>query len=127
MLQTLRGPGRAEWRPFDWDADDWDTDIVPLAASRCTARSHRSSLLEGAYSARPELHDLLDLRVLLDTPTDLRLRRLLAWEGESYQADWSARWSGAEDHYFGTVMPHGHFDLVLTPAADDARPVTFAP
>lgn len=127
LLETLRATGRAEWRPFDWDADDWDTDIVPLRREprQCTVTP--VVVLEGAYSARPELHDLLDLRVLLDTPTDLRLRRLLAREGESYQADWSARWSGAEDHYFGTVMRRGDFDLVLTPTADDARPVTFAP
>ena len=77
VLQALRTTGRAEWRPFDWDADDWDSDIVPLRHEpfRCTATP--VVLLEGAYSARPELHDLLDLRVLLHTPTDLRLRRLL--------------------------------------------------
>ena len=81
VLQALRTTGRAEWRPFDWDADDWDSDIVPLRREpfRCTATP--VVLLEGAYSARPELHDLLDLRVLLHTPTDLRLRRLLEREG----------------------------------------------
>ncbi len=91
------------------------------APNRCTARSSPVVLLEGAYSARPELHDLLDLRVLLDTPTEVRLRRLLAREGESYRADWLARWSGAEDHYFGTVMPIERFDLVLTPCEGRRR------
>jgi hypothetical protein len=34
-------------------------------------------------------------------------------EGEEYRADWESRWSAAEDHYFGTVMPPHRFDLVL--------------
>ena len=75
VLQALRTTGRAEWHPFDWDADDWDTDIVPLRREPLHCAVTPVVLLEGAYSARPELHDLLDLRVLLDTPTDVRLRQ----------------------------------------------------
>ena len=126
VLHALRTTGRAEWHPFDWDAPDWDTDIVPLRAEPLHCTVSPVVLLEGAYSARPELHDLLDLRVLLDTPTEVRLQRLLTREGESYRADWLARWSGAEDHYFGTVMPIERFDLVLTRARDDDEAVTFA-
>jgi uridine kinase len=126
VLRALRTQGYAEWHPFDWDSDDWDADIVPLRTepTRCTAAP--VVLLEGAYSARPELHDLLDLLVLLDTPTDVRLERLLEREGESYRSDWLGRWSAAEDHYFGRVMPRSRFDLVLTGATLDGQAVTFA-
>lgn len=65
--------------------------------------------------------------MLLDTPTHVRLRRLLDREGEEYRADWLGRWSAAEDHYFGTVMPPSRFDLVLTGATLDGEAVTFAP
>lgn len=70
-------------------------------------------ILEGAYSARPELADLLDLRVLLDAPLATRMRRLSQREGDSYRDDWFARWDEAEQHYFGTVMRADAFDLVL--------------
>lgn len=70
-------------------------------------------ILEGEYSARPELSDLLDLRVLLHTPPHIRRRQLLEREGEDFRADWEARWSRAEDHYFGMTMPAGNFDVVL--------------
>jgi uridine kinase len=114
VLQQLRDDGIAEWRPFDWDADDWDADVVPLVETPMAARVAPVVVLEGAYSCRPELHDLLDLLVLVDVPLELRSARLREREGDAYRADWEARWSEAEDHYFGSVMPPERFDLVLS-------------
>ena len=113
VLQQLRDSGVAEWHPFDWEAEDWDREPVPLAGQPICARAGSIVLLEGAYSCRPELHDLLDLRMLLDVPRDVRRRQLLQREGAAYRADWEARWSAAEDYYFGSVMTPGRFDLVL--------------
>jgi len=113
LLQQLRTHGEATWHPFDWNADDWDTDHPSLRPEPIRTVVAPVVILEGAYSARPELHDLLDLRVLLDVPTDVRRRQLLEREGDEYRADWEARWSAAEDHYFGSVMPVQRFHLVL--------------
>lgn len=113
LLSELRTQGEGWWRPFDWDADDWDSDDVPLRTDPIRSVIAPVVLLEGAYSARPELHDLLDLRVLLEVPNEVRRRQLLEREGEEYRSDWEARWSAAEDHYFGSVMPPDRFDLVL--------------
>lgn len=113
VLEALRDDGEAWWRPFDWESDDWDADEVPLANQSTGASAAPVVVLEGAYSCRPELHDLLDLRVLLDIPRGVRRARLLQREGEAHRADWERRWSAAEDHYFGTVMPPRRFDLVV--------------
>ena len=80
---------------------------------RCSAGPAAVVILEGAYSARPELSDLFALRVLLDVPRDVRRARLLQREGERYRAEWEARWGEAEDLYFEVLMPPGAFDLVL--------------
>lgn len=113
VLEQLRHRGVAEWYPFDWEADDWDSDVVPLAREVVVATARSLVILEGAYSCRPELHDALDLRVLLDTPCDVRRQRLLEREGAAYRSEWEARWSVAEEYYFGTVMPPARFDLIL--------------
>ena len=34
-------------------------------------------------------------------------------EGDEYRTDWEARWSAAEDHDFGRIMPPDRFDHVL--------------
>ena len=113
VLEGLRGWGVAAYHPFDWDSDDWDRDPPPFTDEPITVEAAPVVILEGAYSCRPELHDLLDLTVLLDVPTAVRRARLLAREGDEYRADWESRWSEAEDHYFGAVMPPSRFDLVV--------------
>lgn len=122
VLEQLRHRGIAGWYPFDWEADDWDSDIVPLARERVVATAGSLVTLEGAYSCRPELHDVLDLPVLLDTPRAVRRQRLLECEGEAYRSEWEARWSVAEEYYFGRVMPPSRFDLVLGRSDESTHP-----
>ena len=112
VLEAARRDEPLRWRSFDWEAFDGrlDTEVRTLPSAHVV-------ILEGAYSARPELADLVDVRVLLDTPNDRRRRQLLDREGDDYRADWEGRWSEAEDHYFGTVVPPESFDLVITPPA----------
>ena len=113
VLDGLRRWGEATWHPFDWDSDDWDQDPPPFADDPVSIEAAPVVILEGAYSCRPELHDLLDLRVLLVLPDDIRRRRLGRREGDESHADWDARWAEAEAHYFDTLMPPTRFDLVL--------------
>nr|WP_145983110.1 hypothetical protein [Pseudonocardia sp. AL041005-10] len=113
VLERLRVDGVARWQGFDWDSEHWDAAVAPLTASTTTAVAAPLIVLEGAYSCRPELHPLLDLRVLLTVPREVRLRRLVRRDGDDHDAGWAARWSAAEDHYFGSVMPPERFDVVL--------------
>jgi uridine kinase len=113
VLADLRVHGNASWYPFDWEAPDWNSDDAPMRSTPISMALTDVVILEGAYSARPELHDVLDVRVLLDTPSQQRRRRLLEREGDEYRTDWEARWSAAEDHYFGVIMPPDRFDHVL--------------
>ena len=107
LLTTLGRGEPARWRPYDWEVDDGrlgpEVHVVPAAVV----------VLEGAYSARPELAELFALRALLDVPRAVRRARLLQREGERYRAEWEARWGEAEDLYFDHLMPPGSFDLVL--------------
>lgn len=117
VLESLHHQGFAEWQVFDWDSEDWDTENIPFLAEpeRCSAAP--VVILEGAYSCRPELEELLDLRVLLDVPISVRCDRLLAREGETYRDDWEKRWSSAEDLYFESIVPPSLFDLLLKDSA----------
>jgi uridine kinase len=108
VLEALSRGGAASWHPYDWEADDGS-----LARRPVTSGPAPVTILDGAYSARPELSDLFDLRVLYDAPAELRKRRLIQREGEDYRETWNARWDEAEEWYFSRVMPPEAFDLVI--------------
>jgi uridine kinase len=109
VLETLARGGTATWHPYDWEADEGrlisEVTVCPPASV---------VILEGVYSARPELADLFHLRVLYDAAADLRRQRWAKREGEGYLDDWARRWSEAEDWYFTHVMTPDRFDLILS-------------
>ncbi len=70
-------------------------------------------ILDGAYSARPELDDLVGLAVLVDVPPEERRRRVLARDSPMDET-WFARWDAAERFYFTHIRPAATFDLVVT-------------
>ena len=70
-------------------------------------------VLEGAYSSRPELADLVNLSVLVDSPVGVRHRRLAAREDGEFLRCWHARWDEAEAYYFSRVRPKASFDLIV--------------
>jgi uridine kinase len=111
VLETLALGRTASWLPYDWQIDNGSLASQPL-----TCPASPIVILEGAYSARPELADLFDLRVLLQADAAVRRERLEQRDGVLYHEDWCGRWLDSEDHYFGTVMPPEAFDLVLESA-----------
>ena len=110
VLEKLAMGETASWHPYDWEADDGSLAPTPVICEPAPV-----IILDGAYSARPELDDLFDLRVLLDAPADLRRAQLIEREGEGHREEWNARWDEAEQWYFGKVMPPESFDLVILP------------
>jgi uridine kinase len=106
VLAALRRGQGAQYNAFDWDAFDGS-----LRAGPTTVAPGAILLLEGVYSARPELHDLVDLRILLTLPDAVRLDRLIARERQI--GPWETQWHEAEDWYFANAAPPSAFDLVI--------------
>lgn len=107
VLETLKLGREVRFAPFDWAAFDGS-----LAEEPRVIEARPVVLLEGVYAARPEFGDLVDLRVLVETPAYERERRLVAREGRI--GDWERQWHRAEDWYFEHRMPRDAFDLVVS-------------
>ncbi len=110
VLAALRAGRPASWRRFDWSA--FDGSLEPDAV---TCEPAPVVVLEGVYSARPELADLIDCRVLVTAPDAVRTRRLLAREGSI--DPWARQWHEAELYYFTRIAPPAWFDLVVDQGA----------
>jgi uridine kinase len=103
-LGPLRAGRHATFRRFDWDRGtglDGTATVGPAALI----------VLEGVFSAAPELSDLVDRFVFVDTPEQERLRRLRA---RLTPEEWDSDWLIAEHAYFGVVRPPSSFDLIVS-------------
>jgi uridine kinase len=107
VLEGLAAGRPAHWRAFDWEAFDGRLRDEPT-----TLEPRPVVILEGVYAARPELADLLVLRVVLLVSDDVRLARLAAREGTI--GPWERQWHEAEEFYFEAVMPPARFDIVVS-------------
>ena len=103
-----RAAGPIDWRRrFDWEAG------IGLSERTISCAGTSVIVLDGAYSSRPELADLVDVSLLLVVDDATRRSRLRAREGEERMAVWHETWDVAEDHYFEHVRPRELFDAVI--------------
>ncbi len=124
-LEPLLAGKPAKWHAFDFEAGVRPDGTYAMRTDFVEREPRRVIVLEGAYSARPELADLINLSVLVDAPVDVRHQRLAARramyvgrDDEKYLDSWHARWDAAEDYYFTQVRPKSSFDLVVVNASE---------
>jgi uridine kinase len=113
VLEALRAARGVSYVAFDWDAFDGR-----LKAEPTFIEPRAVVLFDGVYTARPELSDLVDLRLLLQVSEATRAARLLAREGSI--GAWERQWHEAEEWYFTHVVPPHAFDAIVgePPKAD---------
>jgi len=118
-LEPLLSGRIASYRPFDWlgwaRAQQFDASKVEIGLGDTVITHNPAPLivLDGVYSTRPELADLIDLKILVETPDELRRQRLIAREGQDFMKDWHQRWDMAEDYYFIHIRPRSSFDFIM--------------
>jgi para-aminobenzoate synthetase len=112
-IEPLRAGRSARWCAFDFLAGPGSDGTYPMQRTPTELAPKSVVLIDGAYSARPELADLLDLSVLVEAAPTTREARLAAREKAEFLRQWHARWDVAEEHYFGHVRPPSAFDVVL--------------
>jgi molybdopterin-guanine dinucleotide biosynthesis protein A/uridine kinase len=103
-LHPLVAGRPARFQPYDWSVDDGR-----LAAEK-VLRPADLIIVEGVYSARPELADLVGLAIHLGVAPELRMRR---YAERGNDPDWTRLWERGEAHYFAHLRPPESFDLRL--------------
>lgn len=103
-LEPLRARRAATFRRFDWERGRGLDGTVAVEPSDLV-------LVEGVFSAAPELSDLVDRSVFVQTPEPERLRRLQRLVAPE---EWDEDWLAAEQAYFGQARPPSSFDLIVS-------------
>jgi uridine kinase len=115
-LEPLLAGKPAAWHAFDFQAGLRPDGTYPMRTEVELRNPAPVIILDGAYSSRPELADLIDLSVLVDSPPALRHARLAAREDPAFLQAWHTRWDAAEAYYFTHVRPPSSFDQVVSTA-----------
>ncbi|MFI2710584.1 uridine kinase [Micromonospora sp. NPDC018662] len=103
VLAPLRAGRTARYQSYDW--------ATGQLASWHEIDPGGPVIVEGVYSARPELTPYYHLTVHVDTPREICLRRLRA-RGENSE-EWIGRWRAAEDFYLRTTWPQTRAHLLV--------------
>jgi uridine kinase len=110
-LEPLRAGREASWHPFDFAGYDYATGSG-LATELVTRQPTIVLVIDGLYSCRPELGDLIDFCIFVEAPPEVRRQRHNERERRD-EAEWHRRWDEAEDYYFAHVRTPESYDLVV--------------
>ncbi|MFC7262711.1 uridine kinase family protein [Streptomyces lutosisoli] len=107
VLVPLTDGHDAAYRRYDWETGALAPDEIHAVS--------RSGIVvvEGVYTARPELADCYGLVVYVDTPPEESMRRLRERGHDHGPIDWESRWRLAEEHYLATTRPRERAHLVV--------------
>ncbi len=106
VLETLKAGREAFYPAVDWKAFDGR-----LAEVETRLEPRPVLIVEGVYANHPDVRDLVDFSVLVETPDAIRRRRLIEREGAL--SDWERQWHRAEDWYFANLSGPDAFDAVI--------------
>jgi uridine kinase len=113
VLGPLRRGETAFYQRYRWDLGAFDPVAVRLDPAPVV-------ILEGVSSTRKGIRPDLSLSVFVDTPSELRLARALARDGDDSLAfrAYLERWRVAEDRHFAEDRTAEQADLVVDGAAE---------
>jgi hypothetical protein len=113
VLRPLRSGRTGAYHRFDWHAGAFASEptTVPVAPAL---------VVEGCASAPPAFDPLTTLRVWVEAPRGLRLRRGLERDGDALRGEW-LRWQEREAAVFATDRNRTRADLRIdgAPAVPD--------
>ena len=112
-IMPLLAGSVARWHPFDFDAGPSADGTYGMKTEAVAVEPAPVIVIDGAYSSGPQLADLVDLTVLVETSEAQRWPRLARREEAEFLAQWHARWTAVEDFYFSNVRPRSSFDLIV--------------
>jgi uridine kinase len=96
-----------EGRPARYQAYDWDQNALGVWKA---VRPEGVIVVEGVYSARPELAEYYDAVIYVEAPLE---RRMQIQRDRGDAPEWIERWAAAEAYYMRTHAPRERADAVF--------------
>jgi uridine kinase len=104
VLQPLTQGQPSRYHHYDWTTNKQSDEVVEV-------RPFGFVIVEGCYSARPELRKYYHARVLVETPVEERLERQR--KRANATPEWLEKWDAAERYYLETLNARALADLIV--------------
>ncbi|WP_413331490.1 AAA family ATPase [Microbacterium sp. 2P06AB] len=98
VLAPRRTGATARWQQWDWETDRYGTERVVAA--------DETIVLEGSGALTSAAAGFATVRIWLDAPSEVRRRRALTRDGETYRPHWE-RWAAQELDHIARNDPRG--------------------
>ena len=105
VLDPVRAGRPGSCPRYDWAAGAFAAEPIPVPVTAAL-------VVEGCGSSAPALDPLTTLRIWLEAPAELRLRRGLARDGQALAPEW-LRWQHEEAAHFAAERTRDRADLVV--------------
>lgn len=102
-----------KWQPFDFVSGLGADGTYGLQTEFVEAAPSDIILIEGLGTCSPELADLLDVKVLVDTPLAERHARMAARDDAKFLARWHQLWDDYVEYYLTEISPKDSFDMII--------------
>jgi para-aminobenzoate synthetase len=113
VIQPLREGQPAHWYAFDFVSGLRADGTYGVQTKPKHLDSNAFILIDGQFSASPQLSDLVDYTILVDVPVKERHTRTAAREDPTFLARWHQLWDPVEEYYHNQLRPRETYDLVL--------------
>jgi uridine kinase len=105
VLEPLSKNTAAEYQRFDWQTQT-------LAGWR-KIETGGTLIVEGVCAIHSDLAGFYDLKIWVDCPREIRLKRGIERDGDAMRENWENIWMPAEDFYITNDLPHKRADLII--------------
>lgn len=109
VLTSLLEGKSATYHPFDWN----NQEETALSSQVIEVAPTPIIIIDGVFSSRSELADVVDFTVLVRLDREIRKAHLSSREGDGFKDPINSLWDKAESYYLEHVRPLESFDIVV--------------
>jgi len=117
-IKSLQKDQPAVWYAFDFVSGLRADGTYGMETEPKTLEPANVIPIDGAFSASPQLSDLVDFSILVNVSVKERHARTSRREDPAFLERWHQLWDPVEDYYHNTLRPPDSYDLVVTQRKD---------
>jgi uridine kinase len=106
VLEAVKEDREIRYQLYDFKTGTLSGEIISIP-------SDVTIIVEGVWSLQEAFRGFYDYRIWLEVPSDIRMERGVARDGEEYRKVWEEEWIPIDESYKEIYKPHLRADCVI--------------